>query len=291
MPKLLQNSYLEDLQDRFTTLQNQENKYECINYMYDEENEYENQVVNENCRKVMSRWFNKIVTHCNFNRELSCIAMHLLDRFISTRHGRVVLYDTRYYQLASVCCLQLSTKMHEPRKLDMESLSILCRGHYHAHEIIRMEYTILSALKWQLCPPTPYTFLDLFLELLPPNSTCQERLREIVHEQISSSIQDYKYVTINPSLIAISSLLNALEYMQFPYHLQVSFVHTVYVTAGIDCTNHFVTNLKKYIILSTNARDETTATNCDSTVVNIVQNRDFITSRIVSPVCVGAYED
>ena len=291
MPKLLQNSFLEDIQDRFTTLLNQENKYECANYLYDEDNHHKHQAVNENCRKVMSKWFTKIVTHCNFNRELSCIAMYLLDRFISTQHGRVVLYDTRYYQLASVCCLQLATKMHEPRKLDMESLSILCRGHYHVDEISRMEYTILFALKWQLCLPTPYTFIDLFIELLPPNNICLHRLRDIVHQQIESSIQDYKYVTINPSLIAISSLLNALEYMQFPYHLQVSFVHTIYVTTGIDCTNHFVTNLKKYIILSTNARDDTNTNHCDSTTVNIVQNRDFGTSRIVSPVCVGAYED
>lgn len=309
MPKLLENAHLEDLEDRFNALFDQEDKYACSDYLHEvvSANNFEI-VVDENCRKIMANWCHRITSYCKFSADITCIAMRLIDRLLSTSNGKSILYDKRAFQLATVCCLHITIKLHETRTFDMTSLSKLCRGFYDDDEFTRMEHAILSSLKWNLCPPTPYAFLELFLDLLPPSSStnallCQPKssLLELVNKQIIVAVQDYNFVAVNPSLIAISSLLNALDYVKYPSHLQASFLHNIHVVTELDCTNHFVTNLKQYLICGNNMQHQSnnntigSSSNHDSTNASnaIHDSDDSVTTKrsLHSPVCVVSYEE
>lgn len=250
MLNLLKNYHTqEDLTDRYNTLCNQGIKYQKTDYLSHvlsisiEDTEG---VVDERCRQIMVKWCYKITNHCNYSPETACSAIYLLDKFLSKEEGRFVLCDRRTYQLALVCCLRLTIKMHEIKKMDMSSLAKLCRGFYDNDEFTQMEHTILSSLQWYMCPPTPYTHLELLLDLLPPSDidNCRRTTRKLAHEQIFNSVQDYFFVTIDPSFIALSSILNALEDMKFPSDALFSFLHNVIIMSGMDCTNPMIAHLR-----------------------------------------------
>jgi len=72
MPKLLENAHLEDLEDRFNALFDQEDKYACSDYLHElvSANNFEI-VVDENCRKIMANWCHRITSYCKFSADIT----------------------------------------------------------------------------------------------------------------------------------------------------------------------------------------------------------------------------
>merc|ERR1712129_181295 len=117
----------------------------------------------------MTNWCYKILDFCTCSHEIGCVALSHVDRFLSTEMGNFVLYDRRWFQLAVMCALQISIKIHESGKLDMAALIQLGRNAFNEDEIRGMEEEIVFALRWRLCPPTPFVFLEALMELFPSN--------------------------------------------------------------------------------------------------------------------------
>lgn len=77
-----------------------------------------------------------------------------------------------------------------------------------------MELRILQALTWRLSTPTALAFLRHFMAIIPPvllDENMREEIFDLAKFQAEVALGDYKYVTVNKSTIAYSSLMNALE--------------------------------------------------------------------------------
>jgi hypothetical protein len=103
-------------------------------------------------------------------REIACIGMSYLDRFMATSSARAqVALSSRYeYQLATVACLVLALKNRGGVKLDTTFVAdVMCQNMYTTNELDAMEMEVLQALTWRLNGPSPHEFIDGLVRLLP----------------------------------------------------------------------------------------------------------------------------
>jgi hypothetical protein len=238
----------EDLSDRFCVMRKQEDSiYMKSDYLSQLNSIYllnplDNIPIDKECRYKMAMWFFQVVEYCDFNKEIASISMSYLDRFLSTKEGTLVLYDRRDFQLAAMVCLELAVKMNEPKELDMNVLSELSKGSYSLIELTKMEKNILSALNWRMCPLTASSFVSYLLELLPHNVpfSVKEKIEHFTWLQIELSIKDYCFVVYKPSIIALASIFNAIDllnYFRLSPKVRQSFHGNIILLVGIDPTD------------------------------------------------------
>jgi lipoyl(octanoyl) transferase len=94
--------------------------------------------INEFWREKICEWSFQVVDHFNFSREVVCVSIHMLDRFLSTRS-----VDKNTFQLAAMTTLFVSIKLSEPGRLSMRSMIELSRGYFKVEQMVAMEMTIL----------------------------------------------------------------------------------------------------------------------------------------------------
>jgi hypothetical protein len=166
------------------------------------------------CRRTMAEWCYSVVDFCRYDREVVSIAMSYLDRFLCTNVGQAVLFDRTEFQLTVMTCLYTAIKLFEPLAISPATFAALSHGSYTAHQIEDMEKIMLKALDWRMNPPTAVAFLYHFMKLLPGEMmklTLRETVYELASIQIELSVCEHEFVTVKPSVIAFSALLNAVE--------------------------------------------------------------------------------
>lgn len=245
-----------ELSDRFCVMRKQEDSiYMKSDYLSQLGSTYllnplDNIPIDKECRSKMAMWYFQVVEYCDFNRETASISMSYLDRFLSTKEGTSVLYDRRDFQLAAMVCLELAVKIHEPKELDMNMLSELSKGSYPVMELSKMEKNILSALNWRMSPLTASSFASYLLELLPQNVplSIKEKIESFTWLQIELSIKDYCFVVYKPSIIALASIFNAidsLDYFRLAPKTRQSFHRNIILLVGIDPTDFLTQQVGK----------------------------------------------
>ena len=181
--------------------------------------------------------------------------MGYVDRFMSSSssndssscHKKVVAEakrDATIYQLVAISALFLAAKQSD--KLSMIDAEILVRvshGSYSVQEILAMENTLLDALQWRLCGPTSLSVAYHAIALLAKvvdrkqqqqqqrrgssstapgssgSSSNRQRISSVIdftRLQIELAISDYATSVLrNPSTIALASILNSMELLDF----------------------------------------------------------------------------
>mmetsp|Transcript_27414 Transcript_27414/g.31962 ORF Transcript_27414/g.31962 Transcript_27414/m.31962 type:complete len:306 (-) Transcript_27414:222-1139(-) len=216
--------------DQINTLcQQEEDAYKCLDYLspvyqghldvFDwrstESRPSSDSQITERWRDKICEWAYNMIDHFNYDRDLVAVTMNFLDRYAMERS-----VDRKTYQLAAMTCLFLVTKMHSSRStnllLDVSSLVKLSQDAFEKNDVLGMERDILHTLNWNLHPPTPSTFVTYLSELIPFEFSKQSHnlFREIIGvAQFTAelSVCDYFFVPKRSSLIAVASLLNAMD--------------------------------------------------------------------------------
>mmetsp|Transcript_27578 Transcript_27578/g.40731 ORF Transcript_27578/g.40731 Transcript_27578/m.40731 type:complete len:297 (+) Transcript_27578:163-1053(+) len=202
----LSEDYLQMLQDRH------ENHFKNSNALDPGE-----PAVDKECRFRMVGWCYQVVDFCEFSRDTVAISINYLDRFMSTFAGCHARTDRRTFQLAAMTCLYTAIKIHEPQALEPKVISELSRGSYTEEEITDMEREILEAMQWRMNPPTPLSFIQAFLSIIPDNvmkEIDREAVTETAKYQTQLAVLDYHFLSCSPSSIAIAALVNAAQGMK-----------------------------------------------------------------------------
>ncbi len=137
--------------------------------------------------------------------------------------------------MTSLC---LAVKVHNKKPISMKSLSKLSSGAVTIQEMTEMEYIVLKALDWNLCPPTASNFCTYFHTLLPEcyasssstttsgsndnnmntKATVSVRVRQSILERsyffAELSLFEYSLSLFDQSEIAFASILNSLQYLE-----------------------------------------------------------------------------
>lgn len=171
--------------------------------------------IDEYCREQIVEWSFRVVDYFRIDREVVALSISFLDRFLATCQC-----DRSTFKLAATATLNLAVKLLHPCKLgDLGILSDLSRGEFNMGDVAEMESHILHSLRWNLHPPTPIAFAALLLEYIMIESSMQvtsadmDDLQDISSFFTELAVCDYFFVPLQPSEIAVASILNALEGM------------------------------------------------------------------------------
>ena len=158
-------------------------------------------------RSIMVDWSFHLVDHFNLDREIVEVAFSYLDRFVDRCST-----DDAAFKLACMTSLYIASKNIGPKYIPLESLSELSEGEFDVQNFIDMEMCILKALDWRVQPPTTRAFIHLFLAFLPSNKVAMKQAlsrRATFYSELS--LFDYNCALETQSLLALSSILNAIE--------------------------------------------------------------------------------
>jgi hypothetical protein len=174
-------------------------------------------------RHTLCSWSYQIIESLsNINREISCIGMSYLDRFMATSSARVkVALSSRYeYQLATVACMVIALKNRGGVKLGSNFVAeVMCSGMYTSDELDAMEMEVLQALRWRLNGPSPHEFIDAILGLLPASSVeggadyalSLRLLSKYSKLHVEAAVLDYDLAILLSSNLAYAAILTSLQ--------------------------------------------------------------------------------
>lgn len=193
--------------------------------------------INEECRCKMVEWCYQVIDFCEMSKETVEIAMSYLDRFLLTCDGLSAAQDRSTYQVACMASLYTAIKMHEHRVICPDFVSRLSQGAYCSSEIEAMETRIVMSLNWYMNPPTSFSFVREYLNLLP-NEFMDQQTKDVAYDlsrlQCEAALKIYELSTIRASTIAYCSLMNALESMSADFKL-IACVQFLINHSIIDC--------------------------------------------------------
>ena len=165
-----------------------------------------------------------VVDHFDLHREVVCIAMNHLDRYLAVYPHTV---DKNLFQLLAMTCLYLSVKLNEYKHLlipgsksSMDTILQLSRGYFTLEQMEKMEHDVLQRLQWHVHPPTPQTFVKHFLFFL---SIEEHEIHDLSQFMVELSVMDYFFVSYKPSEIAIAGVLIAIDRLVPGRRAQVRF--------------------------------------------------------------------
>jgi Cyclin, N-terminal domain len=119
--------------------------------------------------------------------------------------------------LTSLTTLHLAIKLHDSKKIKINTLANLSRGQFGPKHIEDMEWKVLAALKWKLHPPTQYAFVSHLLLFLPSEAShaVRKELFELSRYLTELAVCDSFFVAVNNSTVAFASILNVMEDMSY----------------------------------------------------------------------------
>ena len=94
--------------------------------------------INDHWRVKIAEWCYQVVDHFDFSREVVCVAIHYLDRYLGTKY-----VNKKMFQLAAMTSLYLAIKLHDPGRLSMAAMIELSRGCFVMEQMKAMEMELL----------------------------------------------------------------------------------------------------------------------------------------------------
>ncbi|KAJ1696119.1 hypothetical protein LUZ63_004631 [Rhynchospora breviuscula] len=165
------------------------------------------QSVDPTTRSESVSWILKVNNYYHFQAVTAYLAVNYMDRFLSSHD---LPADRWALQLLSVACLSLAAKMEEtlvPSLLDLQVEGT--RFVFEPKTIRRMEFLVLTALKWRLRSITPFTFIDFFAFKADSSGKYIRNLLFHSSQIILDLIHDIEFLDHCPSSIAAAAILSA----------------------------------------------------------------------------------
>lgn len=191
------------------------------------------------CREKMCEWSYRVCDHFQTGREIVAVSFSYLDRFVDK-----CSCDRSAFKLAAMTTLYMANKIYGGQpSITIAALSELSRGEFEPSHISDMEVIILETLAWRLHPPTAQCFIDSFFSYIsvPSKGTIPSAIYQRAIFFAELSVYDYAFVPKEKSLIAIASLMNAMEGMDnITEEQQAKFVDVINTTFDLKSTSESI---------------------------------------------------
>jgi lipoyl(octanoyl) transferase len=161
-------------------------------------------------RENICHWTFSIIDHFELSRNTVAVSMDIFDRYLATLGNEC---DASLALLVSLSTLYISIKVHEKKKIKLETLSKLSRGQFLPKDIEDMEMQILKTLSWLVHPPTSLDYVSFLLKFLRKSVEMPQRFQifEVTRYLSELSVCDPFFVDHDKSSVAFASILNVLE--------------------------------------------------------------------------------
>ncbi|XP_035476009.2 G1/S-specific cyclin-E2 isoform X2 [Scophthalmus maximus] len=112
-------------------------------------------------RSMLLDWLIEVSDEYTLHRQTFYLAQDYFDRFMSTQND----VEKSMLQLIGITCLFVASKMEEACPPKLWQMAYITAGTYYKEEILKMELIILKALRWNLCPETAVSWLQLYFQM------------------------------------------------------------------------------------------------------------------------------
>jgi len=195
------------------------------------------------CREKMCEWSYRVCDHFETGREIVAVSFSYLDRFVDK-----CSCDRSAFKLAAMTTLYMANKIYGGSpNLTIAALADLSRREFEMSHISEMEVIILQTLAWRLHPPTIQCFIDSFYHYISIPS--KGSMSQAVHRRATFfaelALYDYAFASRDRSLLAIASLMNAMEGMDnITIDQQNNFLDVINSTFELKYTSDAVESIR-----------------------------------------------
>ncbi|XP_003566404.1 cyclin-A1-4-like [Brachypodium distachyon] len=190
--------------------------------------------IDTSMRAVLIDWLVEVTEEYRLVPETLYLTVNYVDRYLS--HKEI---NRHKLQLLGIACLLIAAKHEEICPPQVEELCYITDNTYIKDEVLQMEASILSCLKFEMTAPTAKCFLRRFIRAA---QVCHERpalhLEFLASYIAELSLLEYSLLCYAPSLIAASSVFLAnfiLKPTRNPWNTSLSY-HTQYKPSSLhDC--------------------------------------------------------
>lgn len=195
----------------------QEAEYSALALKYPNDDNENTGVVTVVVRSKIVEWCFRVVEFCKQDTEAVFIAMNYTDRVCMNDPS--MLTNIGVYQLVVVSSLYTAAKIHAPEAMHPKLMAQMSQQVYTAEVIEEMERNLLSNLQWRLNPPTAFSFVRQYLQVLSPLLSDNET-RAVTHLALQQ-LDDYGHInycsnSVRESVLSFCAVLNALEQLPLP---------------------------------------------------------------------------
>jgi len=209
------------------------NSYKCNDYLARRKEQTENRMITDDvddeidevvdavCREKMCEWSYRVCDHFHAPRDIVAISYSYLDRFLDRcqcdrKTFKLAAMTTLY--MANKTCGVLPSNHNHSTPMSIRTLANLSRGEFEMAHIAEMETILLSTLGWKVNPPTVQAFVDSLLSVIPVSKS--ESHHDMIYQRAiffaELAVYDYTLVAKERPLLALVSVLNAMEGMNLP---------------------------------------------------------------------------
>ncbi|XP_054982173.1 G1/S-specific cyclin-E2 isoform X1 [Sorex araneus] len=130
-------------------------------YVHDKHFELLHADLEPQMRSILLDWLLEVCEVYTLHRETFYLAQDFFDRFMLTQKD----VSKNMLQLIGITSLFIASKLEEIYAPKLQEFAYVTDGACSEEDILRTELMILKALKWQLCPVTVISWLNLFLQV------------------------------------------------------------------------------------------------------------------------------
>ncbi|XP_054354686.1 G1/S-specific cyclin-E2 isoform X2 [Pongo pygmaeus] len=130
-------------------------------YVHDKHFEVLHSDLEPQMRSILLDWLLEVCEVYTLHRETFYLAQDFFDRFMLTQKD----INKNMLQLIGITSLFIASKLEEIYAPKLQEFAYVTDGACSEEDILRMELIILKALKWELCPVTIISWLNLFLQV------------------------------------------------------------------------------------------------------------------------------
>jgi cyclin B len=161
--------------------------------------------ISEKMRSILVDWLVDVHAKFRLSPETFFLAIQLVDRYLSSK-----LVQRAKLQLVGVTAMLIAAKYEEVYPPEVRDFEYISAKAYSREEILRMERSMLAAVKFRVALPTPYAFFDRFVRAAGLDAR-QKKLAQFVLE---ASQQEFgTVVKYQPSVITAAAVMLAKKYM------------------------------------------------------------------------------
>jgi len=194
----------------------------CLQHLSSREDEQSDDdndrvLVSPEWRQQIAEWYLLLAKTFKLKREVVSFAMSYLDRFLGKYFcDRVML------ELAASTSIYLAVKAHDSeRQEQLKILPRLSQTGISGRHIVQMEIFMLRSLNWLISPPIAESYVsDIISILFHHFRMSQEELEQVTAFATlccDLALTDYFFAIHKPSTVALSSIVNSLQY-HYPPH-------------------------------------------------------------------------
>jgi len=154
--------------------------------------------INTKMRAILVDWLVEVHMKYRLKSETLFMAVNLIDRYLAMRQ-----VPRKRLQLCGVTALLVASKFEEIYPPEVKDFVYITDNAYTKEDILKMEVSMLSALNFELCSPTPAHFLERFRR----SSRCSEEHAHLMQYLAELSLLEAQMVQYTPSLVAAGAAL------------------------------------------------------------------------------------